>query len=81
MECKKCLQICYQLYGELVLVQCVLCDFVDVELDCICVDLCLIYEVLFEFILEYIFEMISKLEYYIGCQLIFDFFDVENEIQ
>lgn len=30
MECKKCNQICYQLYGELVLVQCVLCDFVDV---------------------------------------------------
>lgn len=78
---KKCNQTHCLLYSELALVQRVLRDFAGAKLDCILVDSPLTYDRLVEFISEYIPEMSSKLKLYNGKQPIFDFYDIENEIQ
>ncbi|CAJ0990744.1 ribonuclease G [Pantoea sp. Nvir] len=80
-ERKKRNQTCCLLYGELALEQRILRDFAGAALDRIRVDSRLTYELLLEFTHEYIPEMVNKLELYSGKQPIFDFYDIENEIQ
>ncbi len=70
-----------KLYGELALVQRILRDFTSIALDHIWVDSRLVFDLLMEFTREYIPEMTKKLVFYTEGQPIFDFFDIENEIQ
>lgn len=69
------------IYGELILSQRVLRDFIGSHLDRILVDSKLTYDLLVEFTQEFMPEIMSKLELYRGAVPIFDLYHTEREIQ
>ncbi|MBC9131930.1 ribonuclease G [Frischella sp. Ac48] len=69
------------LYGELVLSQRILRDFVGDPIEKIVVDSKRTFDLLFEFTKEFMPEVTSKLVHYKGNMPIFDLYDIENEIQ
>ncbi|MDA9557969.1 ribonuclease G [Vibrio sp.] len=70
-----------QLYGEPILFQRIVRDFVGTAIDKILIDSRLAFESLKDFTAEYVPELADKLVLYTGDKPIFDMYDTENEIQ